>query len=107
MAIEYRDKGQLIIQADLPGLRDGDLTVSITGDVLHIRAIRPDASGDPTSDLRYGSFMRDIALPPNTDERDVSATYNGPMLEVRAPIGHTIVSTRTVPVVWIDAAATA
>lgn len=90
MALEYRDGDELVIQANLPGLDpDRDVEVSLSYDVLHIRAgldTGPDAMGDP-SDLRYGAFTRDIALPPGTEEDKISASYHDGLLEVRAPIG--------------------
>ena len=105
MAVEYCDADELVIRASLPGLRpDRDIEVFIAGDVLHIRAMCDDGSDVSGSDLRYGSFVRDIALPANTDERDVSASYGEGTLEVRAPMGPGKVTTRSVPVTVIEGA---
>jgi len=90
MALEYRDNASLVVYAELPGIDpDRDIEITIIHDVLHIRAYR--ASGpepkDHPSDLRYGSFVRDIPLPPGTAEDQVTATYRDGTLEVRAPFG--------------------
>ncbi len=90
MALEYLDDSSLVIQAELPGVDpERDIEVWIAYDVLHIRASRDlgPEPGDHASDLRYGAFVRDIALPPGTEEEFVSATYADGLLEVRAPIG--------------------
>jgi HSP20 family protein len=90
MALEFRDDDELVIQADLPGLDpDRDICITISRDVLHIRAgvdAPPGGIGDP-SDLRFGTFARDIALPGGTEESRIRAWYGDGKLEVRAPIG--------------------
>jgi|NGEPerStandDraft_6_1074524.scaffolds.fasta_scaffold265149_1 HSP20 family protein len=99
MAEEFRDDEKLVIMADVPGLRpDRDISVSISGDVLHIRARCDDGVGIPESDLRDGSFERDIALPAGTDESRVTAHYADGVLEVRAPMRSRSGATRVVPV---------
>lgn len=89
MALEFLDHDDLVIQADLPEVDpDRDIEVWISHDVLHIRARAPLGAPEraPESDLRDGSFARDIALPPGTGEADVDATYAGRRLMVRAPL---------------------
>jgi HSP20 family protein len=99
MAEEFQDDEKLVIMADVPGLQaDRDIRVSITGDVLHIVAVRSDGAGVPDSDLRNGRFTRDIRLPAGTDEWGVSATYADGVLEVRAPMRTRDTATRLVPV---------
>ena len=102
MAIESREGDTLLIRADLPGVDpDTDIEIYIAHDVLHIRGYRevgPEPRDHP-SDLRYGSFVRDIGLPPGTREDEVSAAYGGGILEVRVPIGRAVrVDTRIIDV---------
>jgi HSP20 family protein len=90
VAIEFQDRSRLVIRADLPAIDpDRDIDIWIASDVLHIRVSRADGPepGDHASDLRYGNFARDIALPTGTNEAQVTATYYGTQLEVTAPIG--------------------
>jgi HSP20 family protein len=103
MAIEFREGNHLVIQAELPGIDpDRDLEVTIAHDVLHIRASR-ETGPDPAnlrSDLRFGTFVRDIPLPDGTLEDQVVASYRDDLLEVRAPIGdHTRVAAVRIPVI--------
>lgn len=106
MALEFRDGDSLVIQANLPGIDPGqEIEIWISHDVLHIRASTP-AGEDPGghgSDLRYGSFTRDIALPAGTDEHQVSATYRQGQLEIRAPFAHPPLPAEVrIPVVVLD-----
>jgi HSP20 family protein len=102
MALEGREGDNLVIRADLPGIDpETDIDISIAHDVLHIRAYREVGAEprDHPSDLRYGSFVRDIGLPAGTREDQVSAAYGDGVLEVRAPIGTGVkVAARSVPV---------
>lgn len=102
MALEFRDGESLVIQADLPGLDpERDVEVWVSHGVLHIRARSPIGMEElrDCSDLRDGSFTRDLALPEGAAERTVRATYVGGRLEVRAPAGGPVAhADRRVPV---------
>ncbi len=103
MAEEFRDDNRLMIMADVPGLDpEEEISVSITSDILHIRAGRLDGGSVPESDLRDGSFTRDIRLPSGTDEGSVTAMYTDGLLEVRAPMRDLSGITRVVPVTCGD-----
>lgn len=86
-----RDK-QLIVHADLPGLREQDVRVNVDEGVLTI-------SGQRTSDERtqgqdnvyhrersFGSFQRSIALPNGTDSSQIRASFENGVLEVSVPL---------------------
>ena len=99
MAEEFRNDEAFVIVADLPGLQpDKEISVSITSDILHIRAGRADGAGVPESDLREGKFTRDIRLPSGTDEGKVTASYTDGILEVRAPMRGPDCASRDIPV---------
>ena len=98
MAEEFRDDKQLLVMADVPGLRPDEIAVSITADILHISAQRIDGVDVRGSDLRNGRFIRDIRLPPGTDEWSVTARYADGVLEVRAPMRDPGGISRVVPV---------
>jgi len=99
MAEEFRDDEKFVITADVPGLHPGrDISVSITADILRIRAAASDGVGVSETDLRDGTFRRDIRVPLGTDEERVSATYIDGVLEVRAPMRQRSTRTRQVPV---------
>jgi HSP20 family protein len=101
MAIESREGDTLTIRADLPGIDPmTDIEIFIIHDVLHVRASReagPEPRDHP-SDLRYGTFVRDIGLPAGTHEDEVTAAYEAGVLEIRVPIGQEVKGIRRVPV---------
>jgi HSP20 family molecular chaperone IbpA len=39
------------------------------------------------SEFHYGSFVRQVALPPGADEENIKASYDNGILTVRMPIG--------------------
>jgi len=102
MALESRDGSKLTIRAELPGLDPRrDLEISLDHDVLHIRAYRAEGPEPPEhpSDLRYGSFVRDITLPPNTTGNQVEARYHDGILQIVAPLGnHVSAQSTRIPV---------
>jgi HSP20 family protein len=89
---QFTDDDTLVVRSELPGIDpDKDLDLSVSNGVLHISAQREEKSerketGAYRSEFRYGSFVREIALPEGTSEKDVSATYKDGILEVRAPM---------------------
>lgn len=102
MAEEFRSDEKFVILADVPGLRQEDIAVTITSGILHIRAAHADGTSVPESDLREGAFTRDIRLPLGTDEAGVRATYTDGVLEVMAPMRDSGEATRVVPVISGD-----
>lgn len=107
MAEELRDDKQLVIMADVPGLRPDQISVSINADVLHISAQRDDKVAGRESDLRNGRFTREIRLPAGTDEWSVTARYADGVLEIRAPMRDPDGVLREVPVTFDDPVAAA
>jgi len=85
---QYRDENHLVVRADLPGVDpEEDLEVTISDHTLHISAQRrprtePKHVHGYRSELRYGSFARDVPLPDGTNEDDVEASFHQGVLEV-------------------------
>jgi HSP20 family molecular chaperone IbpA len=99
MAEEFRDDEKFVIMADVPGLDpETEISVAITTGVLHIRAHQNSGDALPGSDLREGTFSRDIRLPPGADESSVSAIYVDGVLEVRVPMRERNGANRVIPV---------
>lgn len=88
---EVHEDGTLVVRAELPGVDpDKDVDMSITDGVLHIAARRSEQKEEKSeksyrSEFRYGSFRRDLRLPPGVDNSDVTAQYADGILEVRIP----------------------
>jgi HSP20 family protein len=88
---EYQENGTLVIRADIAGIDPSkDVEITVADGVLHVKAERKAAeeTEDKTyyrKELRYGSFVRDLALPEGCSEEDLKATYRDGVLEIRVP----------------------
>lgn len=81
---------QLEIRADLPGLDEGDLTVSITADVITLRGERKSeqqstVGGVTMSERIVGTFERAIPLPTGLDTDAATATLKNGVLTITIP----------------------
>jgi HSP20 family protein len=82
----------IVITAELPGVRDDDVVISIEDTVLRIRGERrPD---EATGEVRFyrlershGRFERTFALPEGIREADVSARVALGVLTITIPTG--------------------
>ncbi len=88
---EYRENGNLVIRAELPGIDpDKDVELSVSDTMLHIEAEhreeeKTEEKGYLRQELRYGSFTRTLPLPEGVSESDVTASYKDGILEIRIP----------------------
>lgn len=89
--IEVFQRGdQLVVRADVPGLKKEDLNVEIDEGVLTVSGERRDEheerrEGFFSSERHYGSFQRSIPLPEGVDASQVQAAYTDGVLEVTLP----------------------
>ena len=90
-AIEMHEhEGELVVRADLPGMKKDDVQVEVNGDVLTIQGERrqecdESQSGWHRTECRYGSFFRSISLPEGVDAEQVKADFDDGVLTVRMP----------------------
>jgi HSP20 family protein len=82
----------LVIRAELPGVKPEDVDISLHDNVLTISGERKDEQeeergGYHIRERRYGSFRRSVALPEGIDESKISARYEDGVLEVRVQGG--------------------
>jgi HSP20 family protein len=91
-AIEVKEKeGNLLVTADLPGLKKEDVTVHVEGDTLVIEGERKrekeeKREGYYRSERSYGKFYRSIPLPEGALIDKTAANFNNGVLEVNVPI---------------------
>ncbi len=91
-ADEFTEDGTLVVRIEMGGIDpEKDVEVSLEGEVLHISAERREEEETKERaytrrELRYGSFQRDLLVPPGTTEADVKASYTDGILEVRVPM---------------------
>jgi HSP20 family protein len=84
--------GELVIRAELPGLKREDVDVTVSNGILTISGERKEereekGSGYLLRERRYGSFRRSMTLPEGTDEGKVKARFEDGVLEVRVEGG--------------------
>jgi HSP20 family protein len=90
---EFVDDGTQVVRVELPGVDpDKDVDISVVNGVLRISAKREEREehkekGSYRSEFRYGTFLREVALPEGCREEDITAAYKDGVLEVRAPVG--------------------
>lgn len=86
----YETKDDLVLTMEVPGVRDKDVTVSITGDLLTIKGERRFEHDVKEQQLlyverAYGKFERLVQLPIPVQSDKVKASYRDGVLEVRLP----------------------
>ena len=82
--------GALVFEADLPGVEEKDLEVSLDFGRLVVHGTRPGAPERPDEithldELPSGSFMRAFTLPEGLDVDETDATLANGVLTVRIP----------------------
>lgn len=90
--IEIREtKDALVLKADLPGVKEQDVEVDLTGNRLTISGKREEEQERREGERYYayersfGSFQRSVTLPEGVDTENVSADLKNGVLEVTIP----------------------
>ncbi len=84
--------GQLIIYADLPGIKREDVQIEINLDKLTIEGERREErqqnapQGYRKSERSYGHFFRMIPLPPGADADSIQASMSDGVLQITVPV---------------------
>jgi HSP20 family protein len=83
-----QEDGDVVVRAELPGVRPDDVDITLHNGVLIISGERKaeeqrEGSGYYVRERRYGSFRRSMTLPQGVDESSISARFDGGVLEVR------------------------
>ena len=86
----HETKDDLVLRVEVPGVREKDVAVSITGDLLTVRGERrwEDESKDQKFlhvERVYGQFERMIQLPMAVQTDKVKASYRDGVLEIKLP----------------------
>jgi HSP20 family protein len=90
-AIEVFEKeDKFVVKAELPGMKEEDIDISVVGDTLTVKGERKTESEVKEEDYyccerSYGSFSRSIAVPSNVDAKKIEASYEDGVLEVSLP----------------------
>jgi HSP20 family protein len=85
----FETKDDLMVRAELPGMTEKDVELSITDDVLTLRGERGAAADGQVSVHRserwYGKFERSLTLPIPIQADKVKATYRDGVLTIQLP----------------------
>ena len=86
--VEEEDK--FSVKVELPGVKEEEVNVSITGDTLTIEGEKRAESevrrtGYYYSETSYGSFSRSITIPSTIDTGKIEANYDKGVLEITLP----------------------
>ena len=87
-----RDKENIIVRVDLPGMDKEDLEISLLNDSLFIRGEKKMENSEGAKqnvhrrERFYGSFERVIDLPNPVDGEKIRAAFRDGVLEITAPL---------------------
>ncbi|MGZ4268502.1 MAG: Hsp20/alpha crystallin family protein [Solirubrobacteraceae bacterium] len=86
-----RENGDLVLHADIPGIKPEEVKVEIEDDVLTVSGQHEERKEEKGKDFvrrerHYGSFQRSIALPAGVDAKKIKATTHDGVLEVKIPL---------------------
>jgi HSP20 family protein len=83
--------GNVILRADLPGIKPGEVKVTVEDDVLTLSGEHSEESEEEKGaymrrERRYGSFSRSMSLPAGVTIEDIKSTTEDGVLEVTIPL---------------------
>lgn len=95
--------GNLMIAAELPGIKTEDVKVEVTNDALTIQGERKhekkeEKEGVYRSERSYGRFYRTIPLPDGSKTDQIKAEMKNGVLEIKIPVTESKEKGRQVPV---------
>lgn len=81
---------EIVLRADLPGLDEKDIEVTVQGGTLALRGQRKEEKEEKKEDYyyserSYGAFARTLTLPTTVEGDKVKATFKKGVLEVHLP----------------------
>jgi HSP20 family protein len=86
----YETRDELVVTAEVPGVQDKDVSVSITGDLLilkgergHTQEVKPESHY--RAERWFGKFQRTLPLPVPVQTDKVKASYRDGVLTIRLP----------------------
>lgn len=95
--------GDLVIRAELAGVTEDDIEISVSGGILTISGERRDDTkgedvGYYVRERFYGNFRRSMTLPEGVDENKISASFENGMLEICIKDGAAATKTRQIKI---------
>jgi HSP20 family protein len=86
----FEKEDKFVVKAELPGMKEEDINISVVGETLNIRGERKAEKEVKEDDYyycerSYGNFSRSLALPSNVDTKKIEANYEDGVLEISLP----------------------
>ena len=86
----YENKDQIVLEAELPGMKQDDFDLSIENNVITLRGERKFEKTDEGDNYHrversYGAFTRSFTLPHTVSAEGATAEYNNGVLRVTLP----------------------
>jgi len=86
-----RDNGNLVVRADIPGVKPEEVEIKVDHDVLTVRGAHEERREEKDAhfvrrERRQGTFARSLTLPPGVDASRITAKTHDGMLEVTIPL---------------------
>jgi len=86
----YQEKDELVVRAELPGVKEKDFDISLEDDVLTIKAEKKEEEVAEEAtyyacERHFGRFSRSVSLPFHVDADKSSAIFKDGLLEIRLP----------------------
>lgn len=84
------DEHNILLQAEIPGVKEGDLNITLENNVLTITGERKFKDEEKKENFhrmerRYGKFTRSFTLPGGVDFEKVNATFDNGILTITLP----------------------
>ncbi|HRR95466.1 MAG TPA: Hsp20/alpha crystallin family protein [Candidatus Ratteibacteria bacterium] len=86
----YEEGDNIIVKAEVPGVKKEDISVSLNGDILTISGKSQEEKEVKKEnfyrkEIRSGTFSRSITLPAQIDKDKVKASYKDGVLQLTLP----------------------
>jgi len=86
----FEDHNEIVVKADLPGIKQEDIDIELTGETLTIKGERKfEDTQRKDNYLRversYGNFQRSFTVGVPIDQDKIKASFNSGVLEVHLP----------------------
>ncbi|WP_249021557.1 Hsp20/alpha crystallin family protein [Conexibacter sp. S30A1] len=86
-----RENGNLIVRADVPGIKPEEVKIEVEDDILTVSGEHEETTEAKEKEYvrrerRYGSFRRSMVLPTGVDAKQIKATTHDGVVEVTIPL---------------------
>ncbi|HHS97222.1 MAG TPA: Hsp20/alpha crystallin family protein [Chloroflexi bacterium] len=84
----YENDEGLVVQIEIAGMREEDLSITLDERLLVVEGIRRDPEPKRAyhqMEIRYGPFRTEVHLPWTTDPEQVEAIYEAGFLKIKLP----------------------